>query len=165
MIDSAQGADVREHIMHSYHLMQGHWNRRAFLDRLAGSAAAAVATIPMVQRNHALGATLPAEDARLAVKRTSGLATYVLIHGSWHGGLGVHSATADATELMTALGQLRRFHQWKRASALPPVATAARTSRVGSVVPKAVIPNDWSAANYRNRRAPTVLSFSTKISR
>jgi hypothetical protein len=46
---------------------QSRWNRRGFLDGLAGSAAAMFAMTPMVQDNLALGATLP-EDARLAVK-------------------------------------------------------------------------------------------------
>jgi pimeloyl-ACP methyl ester carboxylesterase len=71
---------------------QSRWNRRGFLDGLAGSAAAMFAMTPMVQDNLALGATLP-EDARLAVKRTDGLATYVLIHGSWHGAWCWHKIT------------------------------------------------------------------------
>jgi glutathione synthase/RimK-type ligase-like ATP-grasp enzyme len=39
---------------------------------------------------------------------------------------------------VSVVGQSRRFHQWKGASASPPIATDARTSRIGSFVPRAM---------------------------
>jgi carboxymethylenebutenolidase len=52
----------------------GGMNRRDFLDRLselAGSAAAATALLPMLQCNYANAATVPENDPRLALERTS----------------------------------------------------------------------------------------------
>jgi len=50
----------------------GGMNRRQFLDRLAevaGSTAAAVALLPMLQNNYAQAAIVPADDARLVTER------------------------------------------------------------------------------------------------
>jgi carboxymethylenebutenolidase len=52
----------------------GGMNRREFLDRLAelaGSAAAAVALLPLLQNDYARAAIVPADDGRLAVERVS----------------------------------------------------------------------------------------------
>src|SRR5262245_22048081 len=45
-------------------------NRRTFLDRLAeiaGSSAAALALLPLLQNDYARAATIPADDGRLAI--------------------------------------------------------------------------------------------------
>ncbi len=52
----------------------GGMNRRQFLDRLteiAGSSAAAVALLPILQNNYAQAAIVPPDDARLASERAS----------------------------------------------------------------------------------------------
>jgi carboxymethylenebutenolidase len=52
----------------------GGMNRREFLDRLAelaGSAAAAVALLPLLQNDYARAAIVPPDDGRLAVERVS----------------------------------------------------------------------------------------------
>ncbi|MDO9411297.1 MAG: dienelactone hydrolase family protein [Pseudolabrys sp.] len=49
-------------------------DRRSFMDRLAtiaGSSAAAVAILPMLQNNYALAAIIPDDDARLAIDTVS----------------------------------------------------------------------------------------------
>lgn len=52
----------------------GGMNRRAFLDRLAeiaGSGAAALALLPLLQNDYARAATVPADDPRLAIDTVS----------------------------------------------------------------------------------------------
>jgi carboxymethylenebutenolidase len=52
----------------------GGMNRRQFLDRLteiAGSSAAAVALLPLLQNDYARAAIVPADDARLAIDKIS----------------------------------------------------------------------------------------------
>jgi carboxymethylenebutenolidase len=52
----------------------GEMNRRSFLDKLAhlaGSSAAAVALLPMLQNDYAKAAIIPADDARLVSERLS----------------------------------------------------------------------------------------------
>jgi carboxymethylenebutenolidase len=52
----------------------GEMNRRSFLDKLAhlaGSSAAAVALLPMLQNDYAKAAIIPADDARLVSERVS----------------------------------------------------------------------------------------------
>ena len=49
-------------------------NRRAFLDRLAeiaGSSAAALALLPLLQNDYARAATVAPDDARLAIETVS----------------------------------------------------------------------------------------------
>ena len=52
----------------------GGMNRRQFLDRLtemAGSSAAAVALLPLLQNDYARAAIVPADDPRLAIDKIS----------------------------------------------------------------------------------------------
>jgi carboxymethylenebutenolidase len=56
------------------HFTHGGMNRRQFLDRLAelaGSSAAAVALLPLLQNDYARAAIVPADDARLAIDKVT----------------------------------------------------------------------------------------------
>src|SRR5688572_20989006 len=56
------------------HFTHGGMNRRTFLDKLAslaGSTAAAVALLPLLQNDYARAAIVAADDARLATERAS----------------------------------------------------------------------------------------------
>jgi carboxymethylenebutenolidase len=62
----------------------GGMNRRQFLDRLteiAGSSAAAVALLPLLQNDYARAAIVPADDARLAIDRISYASNGTAING------------------------------------------------------------------------------------
>src|ERR1700675_1501888 len=74
----------------------GGMNRREFLDRLAelaGSSAAAVALLPLLQNDYARAAIVPADDGRLAAEHVS----YDSPKGRINGYL-VRAKTKDAKE-------------------------------------------------------------------
>jgi hypothetical protein len=80
---------VNQRIIHLYNrFVHGGLSRRQFIDRLAElaeSSAAAAAFLPVLENSYAQAAVIPANDAHLTAQRASAKATYVLIHGSWHG--------------------------------------------------------------------------------
>src|SRR5436305_5093277 len=72
MMGGEEHGGTRESIYNRF--THGGMSRREFLDRLAeltGSAAAAVALLPLLQNDYAQAAIVAPDDARLAVQRVS----------------------------------------------------------------------------------------------